>query len=80
MRQKPNCLPVRNWRAAGRSSRNGQVENLTLNITEEIHVRTALDATFEALLEQIRTAHRRNVVRCGAVLYPRLEWYERYVI
>jgi Activator of Hsp90 ATPase homolog 1-like protein len=29
------------------------VENLTLNITEEIHVRASLDATFDALLEQM---------------------------
>ena len=29
------------------------LENLTLNLTQEIHVRASLDATFEALLEQI---------------------------
>jgi hypothetical protein len=29
------------------------IENLTLNISEEIHVRAPLDVTFEALLEQI---------------------------
>ena len=29
------------------------VENLTLNVTEEIHVRASLAATFEALLEQM---------------------------
>lgn len=29
------------------------VENLTLNITEEIHVSASLEATFEALLEQM---------------------------
>lgn len=29
------------------------IENLTLNITEEIHVRASLDATFAALLEQL---------------------------
>jgi uncharacterized protein YndB with AHSA1/START domain len=29
------------------------VENLTLNITEEIHVRASLEATFAALLEQM---------------------------
>jgi hypothetical protein len=29
------------------------VENLTLNITQEIHVRASLDATFAALLEEI---------------------------
>lgn len=30
-----------------------KVEDLTLNITEEIHVRAALDVTFAALLEQL---------------------------
>jgi hypothetical protein len=29
------------------------IENLTLNISEEIHVKAPLDVTFEALLEQI---------------------------
>jgi len=29
------------------------IDNLTLNITEEIHVRASLDATFTALLEQL---------------------------
>jgi activator of Hsp90 ATPase-like protein len=29
------------------------VENLTLNVTQEIHVRAAVDATFDALLEQM---------------------------
>ncbi len=29
------------------------IENLTLNVTEEIHVRAPLDVTFAALLEQI---------------------------
>jgi hypothetical protein len=29
------------------------LDNLTLNITEEIHVRAALEATFDALLEQM---------------------------
>jgi hypothetical protein len=29
------------------------IENLTLNITQEIHVRASLDATFAALLEEI---------------------------
>lgn len=33
------------------------VEHLTLNITEEIHVRASLDATFEALLEQMGPAN-----------------------
>jgi hypothetical protein len=30
-----------------------KIEDLTLNITEEIHVRAALDTTFAALLEQL---------------------------
>jgi activator of Hsp90 ATPase-like protein len=30
-----------------------KIEDLTLNITEEIHVRAPLDATFAALLEQL---------------------------
>ncbi len=29
------------------------VESLTLNVTQEIHVRAAVDATFDALLEQM---------------------------
>lgn len=33
------------------------VENLTLTITEEIHVQAPLDATFEALLEQMGPAN-----------------------
>jgi len=28
------------------------IENLTLNITQEIHVRASLEVTFAALLEQ----------------------------
>jgi hypothetical protein len=31
------------------------LENLTLNLTQEIHVRASLDATFAALLEQDTT-------------------------
>lgn len=35
------------------------LENLTLNITQEIHVKASLEVTFEALLEQLgeRNAH-----------------------
>src|SRR5438094_5949922 len=29
------------------------IENLTLNITQEIHVRASLEVTFESLLEQL---------------------------
>jgi hypothetical protein len=32
-------------------------ENLTLNITHEIHVRASLDATFDSLLEQMGSAN-----------------------
>ena len=33
------------------------LENLTLTVTQEIHVRASLDATFEALLEQMGPAN-----------------------
>jgi hypothetical protein len=33
------------------------LENLTLNITHEVHVRASLDATFDALLEQMGPAN-----------------------
>ena len=33
------------------------LENLTLNVTHEIHVRASLDATFDALLEQMGPAN-----------------------
>ena len=33
------------------------IENLTLNLTQEIHVRAPLDVTFAALLEQIGPAN-----------------------
>ena len=33
------------------------LEHLTLNITQEVHVRAPLDATFEALLEQMGPAN-----------------------
>ena len=33
------------------------LENLTLNITQEIHVRASLDATFDALLEEMGPAN-----------------------
>ena len=35
------------------SSTNHTLENLTLTITQEIHVHAPLDITFEALLEQL---------------------------
>ena len=33
------------------------LDNLTLDLTEEIHVRASLDATFESLLEQLGPAN-----------------------
>ena len=33
------------------------LENLTLDLTHEIHVRASLDATFDALLEQMGPAN-----------------------
>jgi hypothetical protein len=33
------------------------IDNLTLNVTQEIHVRASLDATFDALLEQMGPAN-----------------------
>ena len=33
------------------------LDNLTLNVTQEIHVRASLDDTFEALLEQMGPAN-----------------------
>ena len=35
------------------------IEQLTLNITEEIHVRASLEATFAALLEEIGPSNRK---------------------
>ena len=36
------------------------LEGLTLNITQEIDVRASLDATFEALLEQMGPANETH--------------------
>ena len=38
------------------------IESLTLNITQEIHVRAALETTFAALLEQIGPEKDRKSV------------------
>ena len=38
-------------------SNDMSVEKMILNITEEIHVRASLEATFAALLEQIGSSH-----------------------
>jgi hypothetical protein len=37
-----------------------ELEELTLNITQEIHVRASLEVTFESLLEQIGPANERD--------------------
>lgn len=39
------------------NSQETQIEKMTLTITEEIHVRASLDATFAAVLEQIGSSH-----------------------
>ena len=38
-------------------SKETQIEKLTLTITEEIHVRASMEATFAAVLEQIGPSH-----------------------
>src|SRR5438309_9887267 len=55
-----------------------RIEDLTLNVTEEIHVRATLDATFTALLEQLG---RQNDTPDGQSMPMKLEpwpggrWY-----
>ena len=36
------------------------MDNLTLNVTQEIHVRASLDATFAAILEEIGPHNERR--------------------
>jgi Activator of Hsp90 ATPase homolog 1-like protein len=54
------------------------IENLTLNVTQEIHVRASLDVTFAALLEQLGP---HNEVPEGAPMPMKIEpwpggrWY-----
>ena len=54
------------------------LENLTLNITQEIHVKASLETTFEALLEQLGPG---NAVTDGTPMPMKLEawpggrWY-----
>lgn len=54
------------------------IENLTLNITQEIHVKASLEVTFEALLEQLGPG---NAVTDGTPMPMKLEawpggrWY-----
>ena len=48
------------------------MENLTLTITEEIHVRASLQATFDALLEQMGPGNEgENGTPMPMVLEPR---------
>ena len=46
------------------------LENLTLNITQEIHVKASLEVTFEALLEQLGPG---NAVMDGTPMPMKLE-------
>ena len=47
------------------STATAGIENLTTNITQEIHVRASLEVTFEALLEQLgRRMTRPTARRC----------------
>ena len=39
------------------------IENLSLNITEEIHVRSSLTATFAALLEEMGPSNEGQTTR-----------------
>ncbi len=54
------------------------IENLTLNVTQEIHVRAPLDVTFAALLEELGP---HNEVRDGSPMPMKIEpwpggrWY-----
>jgi uncharacterized protein YndB with AHSA1/START domain len=46
------------------------LENLSLNVTQEVHVRASMEATFEALLEEMGPA---NVTPEGAPLPMKIE-------
>jgi uncharacterized protein YndB with AHSA1/START domain len=55
-----------------------KVEDLTLNITEEIHVKAPLDVTFEALLEQLgelMTGAENRPMRMKIEAWPGGRWY-----
>jgi len=55
-----------------------KVEDLTLNITEEIHVKAPLDVTFEALLEQLgsgMTAAENRPMPMTIEAWPGGRWY-----
>src|SRR5258707_5248861 len=47
----PNSSPLKEKNMS--SPAPSMLDNLTLNVTQEIHVRASLDATFAALLEQL---------------------------
>jgi len=54
------------------------MENLTLNIKQEIHVRASLEATFEALLEELGPENQRpDGVRMNLKIepWPGGRWY-----
>src|SRR5207244_10574519 len=55
-----------------------KIEDLTLNITEEIHVRAPLDATFAALLEQLGPLNElaeNRAVPMKLEAWPGGRWY-----
>jgi hypothetical protein len=55
-----------------------KVEDLTLNITEEIHVKAPLDVTFETLLEQLgelMTAAENRPMPMKIEAWPGGRWY-----
>ncbi|HXX46429.1 MAG TPA: SRPBCC domain-containing protein [Candidatus Acidoferrales bacterium] len=55
-----------------------KVEDLTLNIAEEIHVKAPLDVTFETLLEQLgplMTAAENRPMPMKIELWPGGRWY-----
>src|SRR5271156_5869881 len=55
-----------------------EVEDLTLNITEEIHVKAPLDVTFETLLEQLgelMTAAENRPMPMKIEAWPGGRWY-----
>jgi Activator of Hsp90 ATPase homolog 1-like protein len=54
------------------------IENLTLNVTQEIHVRASLEVTFAALLEQIGPANdtpEGNAMPMKIEPWPGGRWY-----
>jgi uncharacterized protein YndB with AHSA1/START domain len=55
-----------------------KIEDMTLNITEEIHVKAPLDVTFEALLEQLgalMTAAENRPMPMKIEPWPGGRWY-----